>query len=108
MSPRTPIPDARRLTILLRSRDHAHHHSLATELLKRARHARLAGATMLQAVQGQGRSGNVHRQHLFSEDVPISIVIVDEGPKIAAFVEQIADLVDRSVVVVEPITAFRV
>jgi uncharacterized protein len=107
MSPRKAIIDARRLTIMFGSRDHVHHHSLATELLSRARRAHLAGATMVQGVQGQGRSGVVHRQHLFSEDLPLSIVIVDEGSKIAAFVEQIGDLVDEALVLVEPVAAYR-
>lgn len=108
MPAQLPIPDACRLTIMLHSRDHAHHHSLATEILNRARNARLIGATMLQAVEGQGRSRSVHRQHLFSDDVPLSIVIIDEEMKVTAFVEALGELLQTSFVLIEPVTAYRV
>jgi hypothetical protein len=108
MAERRTIPEAKRLTIMLHSHDHSHHHSLATEILRRARRAHLAGATMLAAVEGQGHSGEVHRQHLFSDDVPLSIMIVDEAAKVTAFADEIRDLVGSSVVHVEPVTAFRV
>lgn len=108
MAARREIREAARLTVMLHSRDHAHHHSLATEILRRARHAHLAGATVLAALEGQGHSGELHRHHLFGDDVPLSIVIVDEATKIDAFAEEIRDLVGSSVVHREPVTAFRV
>ncbi len=96
-----------RLTIMLQSRDRVHHHSLATELLSRARHAGLAGATLLEAEQGQGRSGVVHRQHLFTEDAPLSLLVVDDEAKIAAFLEDNAELLAEAIVVVADVAAFR-
>jgi uncharacterized protein len=96
-----------RITIMLSSRDHTHHHSLATEVLSRARRAHLAGATLMHALEGQGRSGALHRQHLFGEDVPISILIVDEPEKIQIFHESIRDVIGDSLVIVEDVTAFR-
>lgn len=96
-----------RLTVMLSSRDHAHHHSLATEILSRARRGHLAGATLLHAVKGQGRSGTVHRQHLFAEDVPLSIMVVDSAPKIEAFLEGIRPVIGDSLVIIEDVTAFR-
>jgi len=97
----------RRLTVMLSSQDHAHHHSLATEVLAQARHADLAGATMFQAVEGQGRSGALHRQHLFSDDVALSIIIIDEEPKITEFMVRLRDVIGDAFVVVEDVTAFR-
>jgi PII-like signaling protein len=96
-----------RLTVMLNSRDHAHHHSLATEVLSRARRAHLAGATLLHAVEGHGRSGALHRQHLFAEDVPLAILIVDDATKIEAFLEDIRPLIGDSVVVLDDVVAFR-
>lgn len=96
-----------RLTIMLSSRDHAHHHSLATEVLSRARRAHLAGATLMHAIEGQGRSGVIHRQHLFGEDVPLSILIVDEQEKIQQFREAINDIIGDALVVIDDVTAFR-
>lgn len=95
-----------RLTIMLTSRDHANHHSLATEVLARARRAHLAGATLFQALDGQGRSGAVHRQHLLSEDVPLSIVIVESEAKVTAFLDDIRGVLGDALVVVDDVTAF--
>jgi PII-like signaling protein len=92
---------------MLRSTDHAHHHSLATELIARARKYGMRGATLLEAVEGQGPSGAVHRQHLFREDTPISLVIVDETAKIASFVDDNREVLGHSLVVVDDVTAFR-
>lgn len=96
-----------RLTIMLSSRDHAHHHSLATEVLSRARRAHLAGATLMHALEGQGRSGTLHRQHLFGEDVPLSILIVDESEKIQHFRDELQDILGDSLVVIDDVIAFR-
>jgi PII-like signaling protein len=98
---------SQRLTIMLRSSDHAHHHSLATDLLTRAKKSHLAGATLLQAVEGQGRSGVVHHQHLFREDMALSLVIVDDEDKITAFVEHNQDVLGHAFVIVDDVTAFR-
>ncbi|MDA8298352.1 MAG: DUF190 domain-containing protein [Actinomycetota bacterium] len=96
-----------RLTVMIGPRDHVHHHSLAIELMARARRARLAGATLLEAVEGQGRSGVLHRQHLFSDGTPLSVVIVETPANLARFVEQNRDLLDDALVVLDDVRAFR-
>ncbi|MHB1781192.1 MAG: DUF190 domain-containing protein [Acidimicrobiales bacterium] len=96
-----------RMTVMLGSRDHAHHHSLATEVLARAKRANLAGATLLQAEEGQGRSGALHRHHLFREDMSLSLVVVDSEAKIAPFLDSIREVLGDALVIVEDVTAFR-
>jgi PII-like signaling protein len=96
-----------RLTIMLRSRDHCHHHSLALELLARAKRTHMAGATLFQGVEGQGRSGDLHRDHLLREDSPLSLVIVDEPEKIAAFLAAIRPVAGGALVVIDDVVAFR-
>jgi uncharacterized protein len=96
-----------RLTVMVNSRDHDHHHSLATEVLSRARRAHLAGATLLHAAEGHGRSGTLHRQHLFAEDVPLAILIVDDVAKIDAFLNDIRPVIKDSLVVLDDVVAFR-
>jgi hypothetical protein len=94
--------DARRLTILFRSTDHVHHHSLATEVLSRARKARLAGATLLQG-SSDGRS----RRGLLIEDVPLEIVIVDEPEKIDSFLSENRQLLEGLVMLLADVRASR-
>lgn len=96
-----------RLTVMIGPRDHVRHHSLAIELMARARRARLAGATLLEAVEGQGRSGVLHRQHLFSDATPLSVVIVETPANLARFVEENRDLLNEELVVLDDVRAFR-
>lgn len=96
-----------RLTVMLQTRDHVHHHSLAIELLARARNAHLAGATLLEGVEGHGHTGILHHQHLFRDDTPLSVVVVDEGEKLASFVEACREILGDAVVVLDDVTAFR-
>lgn len=83
---------AKRLTILMSVHDRVHHSSLQIELLKRARKAGLSGATVFEGDEGFGASGVVHREHLFSDDRPLALVIVDEPEKIDRFVDEVAAL----------------
>jgi PII-like signaling protein len=62
---------------------------------------------MLEGIEGHGRSGVSHRRHMFTEDVPRSILIVDYEERIAGFIEANHDVLDRAVVLVETVTAFQ-
>jgi hypothetical protein len=74
--------------------DHAHHGSLMTKLLQRARRAKLAGATVFEAQEGYGSSGRVHRNHLLSDDSPVTLVIIDRPDRIEAFLLEVGDLLE--------------
>jgi len=104
---RATEPSKRRLTITLCSSDHAHHHSLSSEIMKRARHEGMAGATVIQAADGTARSGASRHPHLFTEDVTLAILIVDTEAKIDAFVAGIADVIGDAFVVIDTLHAFR-
>ena len=96
-----PGQPAKRLTLLISVRDHVRHASLQMEVLKRARKAKLAGATVFEGVEGFGTSGRVHREHVISDDRPLAIVIIDHPERIDAFLEEIAPILDDVVVTVD-------
>lgn len=83
---------ATRLTLMLQTRAHAGHASLESQLMKRARKAKLAGATVFEGHAGYGASGQMHEEHLLSDDRPRAIVIVDENERIESFLEEITPL----------------
>lgn len=97
---------AQRLEILLSAHDHDHHHSLALEILARARHDRLAGATLIEGIAGRGRSGSLHRSHLVADDAPLALNIVDTPERLAAFLATHRDLLARAVVTLSDVEAF--
>jgi PII-like signaling protein len=91
---RFPTHPAKRVTMLLNISDHAHHGSLMTKLLQRARQANLRGATLFEGYEGYGSSGRIHRTHLLSNDAPVTVVIIDRPDRIDAFLLDVGDLLE--------------
>lgn len=58
----------------------------------RARDAKLAGATVVQALFGFGRSAHQHRRHLLEDDQSLVIEIVDDELQLREFVRSLADI----------------
>jgi uncharacterized protein len=92
--PGTPV---KRLSIYLTVLDQVHHRSTSIEILKLARKAKLAGATIFEGVEGYGFTGRIHRPHSLLRDAPLTVVIVDLPERVDAFLGQIADNVLRDV-----------
>ncbi len=100
---------AKRLTILIGEQDRVGHHSLATEIVKRAHAGGLAGVTVFRGVEGYGKSNHVHTTRILSlsDDLPVCIVIVDTAPAIEAFADQLHELVEGGLVIVEDVEVLR-
>ena len=69
----------------------------------RARDARLAGATVLQALIGFGRSAHLHSRHILDDDRSVVIEIVDEESRLRQFVATLADLPDIGLITLEAV-----
>jgi PII-like signaling protein len=100
---------AKRLTIIIGERDHHGHHSLATEIVERAHAAGLAGVTVQRGIEGYGRSNHLHTSRILSlsDDLPISIVIVDLAQAIESFAGDVLGIVGGGLVTVEDVEVLR-
>jgi uncharacterized protein len=98
-----------RLTILLGDADHYHHKPVYTEIVHRAHAFGLAGASVFRGIEGFGASRHVHTTHILSlsEDLPVSIVIVDAAERIEAFLPQLDELVTEGLVMTEEVEVVR-
>jgi uncharacterized protein len=78
-------------------------------IVRRAREARLAGATVLRGPMGFGRHSRVHTAKLLelSTDLPIVIEIVDAQEKIDAFLPTVDELVTEGLVTLEAVRIVR-
>jgi PII-like signaling protein len=78
-------------------------------IVRRAREAHLAGATVLRGPMGFGRHSRVHTSHLLelSTDLPIVIEIVDAEMKINAFLPRVDELVTEGLVTLEAVRVLR-
>lgn len=76
-------------------------------IAERARDAHLAGATVLQALIGFGRSTRVHSRHILDDDQSLVIEIVDEEGKLRAFVASLDDMPEIGLITLEQVEVLR-
>lgn len=86
-----------------------HARPLFEAIVRRAREAHLAGATVLRGPMGFGRHSRVHTAKLLelSTDLPIVIEIVDAEDKIRAFLPVVDELVTEGLVTLEAVRILR-
>ncbi len=96
---------ALRLTVLIGEADQFHRRPLYTEIVHRAHRAGLAGSSVFRGIEGYGKSNHIHTTRLLSlsEDLPVSIVIVDTAEKIRAFLPQLDELVTEGLVLLDEV-----
>jgi PII-like signaling protein len=94
-----------RLTIYIGESDRHGHTPLATEIVRRAHAAGLAGASVFRGVEGFGASNHLHTTRILSlsDDLPMVIVIVDRPDAIATFLPQLDELITEGLVVVDEV-----
>jgi uncharacterized protein len=100
---------ATRLTILIKESDQSHHRPLYTEIVHRAHKAGLAGASVFRGIEGYGKSSHIHTNRILSlsEDLPVSIIIVDLKERIRAFLPELDALVTEGLVMVDDVEVVR-
>jgi uncharacterized protein len=98
-----------RLTIFVGEDDTWHHKPLYHEIVSRAHHAGLAGASVLRGIEGYGASSRIHTSRLLSlsEDLPLAVIIVDQEDRIRAFLPQLDELVSEGLVILDPVEVIR-
>ena len=100
---------ALRLTVLVGESDQFHRRPLYTEIVHRAHQAGLAGASVFRGIEGYGKSSHIHTTRLLSlsEDLPVSIVIVDTAEKVRAFLPHLDELVTEGLVLLDEIEVIK-
>jgi len=98
-----------RLTVFLGEDDTWHHKPLYHEIVSRAHHAGLAGASVLRGIEGYGAGSRIHTSRLLSltEDLPLAVIIVDQEDRIRAFLPQLDELVTEGLVILDPVEVIR-
>lgn len=78
-------------------------HKVFELIAERAHDARLAGATVIEAMIGIGRSAHTHRNHILENDRSIVIEIVDEDAKLRSFITGLRDLPGIGLITLEAV-----
>jgi PII-like signaling protein len=100
---------ARRLTVFVGESDTVGHKPLYTEIVHRAHAAGLMGASVFRGIEGFGASQQIHTTRLLSlsEDLPVSVVMVDTAERIQAFLPELESLVPAGLITVEDVEVYR-
>jgi uncharacterized protein len=95
--------DGQLLRIFVGESDRWEGKPLYEAIVRRARAAGLAGATVLRGLEGFGAHSRLHTTRILrlSEDLPVVIEIVDEAPKIESFLPQLDEMVSEGMVTLE-------
>jgi len=91
------------LRIFIGESDTWHGKPLYQAIVRRAREAGLAGATVVRGIEGFGADSHLHTSRILrmSEDLPIVIEIVDEADRIDAILPVLDEMVEEGLVTVE-------
>src|ERR1041385_4932405 len=83
--------------------DRWHHEPLFEAIVRRAREAGRAGATVVRGIEGFGASSHLHTTRILrlAEDLPIVIEIVDQEDRVNAFLPIIDEMVGDGMVTIE-------
>ena len=107
--PRTVHGVALRLTVVVGESDVIRHRPLYDEIVHRAHQSGMAGASVFRGIEGYGASGQIHTNRLLtlSEDLPVSVVIVDEAQRVEQFLPVVEELVAEGLVMVDEVRVVR-
>jgi PII-like signaling protein len=91
------------LRIFIGESDRWHGRPLAEAIVRTAREAGLAGATVLRGVEGFGANSRIHTTKILrlSEDLPVVIEIVDQTERIQAILPTLDAMVGEGLITLE-------
>src|SRR5947199_3867149 len=100
---------ALRMSIFIGEDDRWQHKPLYHEIVKRAREAGLAGASVLRGIEGYGASSLIHTTRLLdlAEDLPLVVIIVDTADRVRALLPELDELVTEGTVLLDEVEVIR-
>lgn len=108
----TPAPlteDAVLLRIFVGERARHEHHPLYEAVVRAARDAGLAGATVLRGMMGYGHTGRIGTAKILdlSDDLPVVVEIVDAESRIEAFLPTLEAMIGSGLATLEKVRVLR-
>jgi PII-like signaling protein len=100
---------AMRLRIYLGENDRSDGKPLYEVIVLKAREMHLAGATVFRGPMGYGHSSRLHTAKILrlSEDLPLTIEIIDAADKIDAFLPVLEPIMGSGLVTLDPVRVLR-
>jgi PII-like signaling protein len=77
-------------------------------LVGKCRELGVAGASVFRGFEGYGETATIHRKHLFTNDQPIVVMIIDSEENIGRILPTLEELADTATIAVSPVSMTRV
>lgn len=105
----TTSEEAVLLRVFISERARHHHHPLHEAIVRAARDAGLAGATVLRGMMGYGRTGRIESAKILdlSDDLPVVVEIVDAEARIEAFLPTLEAMMGGGLATLEKVRVLR-
>ncbi|SFL99021.1 DUF190 domain-containing protein [Halanaerobium salsuginis] len=93
------------LKIYIGETDKWKHEPLYHALIKKFKEKGMAGATVIQGIEGFGLNSRIKTAHILqlSEDLPLVIEVVDQAEKIEKILPEIKEMVTEGLVTIEDV-----
>ena len=97
------------LVVLIGETDHFHGKPTYSAIVELARKEGLAGATVTRGIMGFGGNSRIHSASILrlSEDLPLTIHIVDVAERIDAFLPKLDEMIEGGTVMTWDVTIER-
>jgi PII-like signaling protein len=78
-------------------------------IVNQAHRLDLAGATVFRGIEGYGASSRIHRRQPLglSNDLPVMVTIIDDAPKIEAFLPALEAMVSEGLIAISDVEVIR-
>jgi PII-like signaling protein len=77
-------------------------------IVGKCREMGIAGATVIQGIEGYGETAELHKGHIIHSDRPMLVMIVDTGERVAALIPAVEEMMDTGLIAVSEVRATRV
>jgi PII-like signaling protein len=99
---------ARLLRIHISESDRYEGKALYEAIVAKCREMKVAGATVLEGVEGYGGTAEMHKAHLIHHNRPVLIMIVDTAEHLSQFIPVVEGMMDTGIMAVSEVQAIRV
>ena len=77
-------------------------------VVQRCRDLNIGGVTVFQWFEGYGESAEIHRSHLFTNDRPIVVTIVETADNVERLLPELEALLDTGMIAISNVEMTRV
>jgi PII-like signaling protein len=107
-APGTAPVAAKLLRLHLSERDRYHGKPLYEAIVEKCRELHIAGATVFRGLEGYGATSELHKSHLLTHDLPITISIVDSAENVARLLPVVEEMMDTALIAMNDVQVTRI